>query len=82
MSDGNRDDARKASTDENREEGRKRLSCLFSRGDWRMNYSGGREQENINLTLILNSDFAPRHQSVSNCHPCAGFQTNQSRGHC
>lgn len=50
--------------------GRKRLSCLFSCRDSRMNYSRGRrERENINLTLFLNSDFAPRHHSVSNCRP-------------
>lgn len=45
-----------------------------------MNYCRGGEQENINLTLILNPDFAPRHHSVSSCHPCASFRTNQSEG--
>ena len=35
-----------------------------------MNYSRGRrERENINLILFLNSDFAPRHHSVTNCRP-------------
>lgn len=60
MSDGNRDDAREAPADENREGGRKKaFMSLFPRRDWRMNYSRGGEQENINLTLILNSNFAP-----------------------
>lgn len=37
--------------------GGKRLSCLFWCRDSRMNYSRGTEQENINLTLFLNSDL-------------------------
>lgn len=78
MSDGNREDAYKPPTDENREEGSKGLSCLSPCSDSRMNYSIGREQENINLTLILNSDFAPRHHSLANCHSHASFQTNHS----
>lgn len=78
MSDGNREDACKAPTDEKREEGSKGLSCFSPCCDSRMNYGLGRKQENINLTLILNSDFAPRHHSLGNCHSCSSFQTNRS----
>lgn len=74
MSDGNREDACEASVDENREGERKKAFMSFSspatlaRGG-RVNYGRGREQENINLTLILNSDFrsSPSFSLLSSC---------------
>lgn len=79
MGDGNREDAcarlRRMRTEVRGKE--KAFMCslfFFWCHDSRLNYSCVREQENINLTLIRNSDLTHRRHSVSSWRACASFQ--------
>lgn len=78
MSDGNREDACKASEWRELSGGGFHVFLAAIR-EWIR--AAAAKQQNINLTLSLNSDSAPS-PSPSPCHPDARSQANRSAGHC